>query len=202
MLKKSPSDPKDIKLFENMGVDEQTIFDLAEETDNLQYAVRSIFKTAEILEDFRSEVDKFNLKLINYQEKNIHILSPQGMAAIKGFSRTLNLYAKRLDTENSIFAEVCGKSFYAFQKLYLISTLTNGISKDVLEDIKQGLDTTPDITDQAIGQIGFMRDNLSKLPNLHSSLKQAKLNLDKVLESLIQEYKVASSIMADLGKAL
>ena len=111
MLKKSPSDPKDIKLFENMGVDEQTIFDLAEETDNLQYAVRSIFKTAEILEDFRSEVDKFNLKLINYQEKNTHIFSPQGMAAIKGFSRTLNLYAKRLDTENSIFAEVCGKSF-------------------------------------------------------------------------------------------
>lgn len=197
LLTKLDTEYQAIKIFNGENIDEQTIYDIAEKSECIVDSKDSTIKTAELLTELSAKTIESNEKFRHYNKIGKSYKSPQVKASINSFAKLINISAKRLDSENQIFAETFAEGMFAFEQGIMIHYLMSQNEKFVRTSIKS-VEGIPDALDKTLDAVFFMRTKYAEIPQLNNSLKEAQNTMLLVIDSILNDYKDAKSIVLNL----
>jgi hypothetical protein len=200
LLTKLNIEYQSIKIFNGENVDEETIYDIAEKSECISDSKDSTIKTAEILTELTAKTNETNAKITHYIEIGQSYKSPQVKASINTFAKQLNIFAKRLENENQIFAETFAEGMFAFEQGIMIHYLLSKNEKFTIDSIKS-VEGIPSALDKALEAVLFMRTSFEQIPFLNNNLKDAQNTMLTVIDSILNDYKDAKSITLNLIKS-
>ncbi|MFK7834277.1 MAG: DUF4365 domain-containing protein [Winogradskyella sp.] len=200
LLTKLNTEYQSIKIFNGENVDEETIYDIAEKSECISDSNESTIKTAEILTELSAKTDESNAKFTHFNEIGKSYKSPQVKASINTFAKQINIFAKRLENENQIFAETFAEGIFAFEQGIMIHYLLSQNEKFAKNSIKS-VEGIPSALDKTIDAVLFMRTSFAKIPFLNNNLKEAQNTMLTVIDSILNDYKDAKTITLNLIKS-
>lgn len=200
LLTKLNIEYQSIKIFNGENIDEETIYDIAEKSECIGDSKDSTIKTAEILTELTAKTNESNEKFTHYNEIGQSYKSPQVKASINTFAKQINIFAKRLENENQIFAETFAEGMFAFEQGIMIHYLLSQNEKFTKDSIKS-VEGIPSALDKTLDAVLFMRNNFAKIPFLNNNLKNAQNTMLTVIDSILNDYKDAKSITLNLIKS-
>lgn len=201
LLTKLNTEYQSIKIFNGENVDEQTIYDIIEKSECISDSKYSTIKTAEILTELSAKTNESNTKFTHYNEIGQSYKTPQVKASINTFAKQINLFAKRLENENQIFAETFAEGMFAFEQGIIIHYLLSQNEKFARDSIKS-VEGIPSALDKTLDAVLFMRTSFEKIPFLNKNLKESQNTMLNVIDSILSDYKDAKSITLNLIKSV
>ncbi|WP_299611201.1 DUF4365 domain-containing protein [uncultured Aquimarina sp.] len=190
-----------VQIFNGENINDQTIYDIAEKSKCIVDANESTSKTSELLNEMEQKTIETNEKIKEYNSINKSFNSPDVKASINGYAKTLNIYARRFENENLIFSETFAEGVFGFEQAIMIHFF---VTKDV-EKLKSSLNSiirVPNSLENLIISFEKLGSNLKSLPQKNNSLKEAKKNILLVIDSMVDEYKAAKSMVLSLIESI
>lgn len=186
-----------IKIFNKEEIDKLTIYDIKERANCISDSNESTRKIGELLKEFTLKSNKSNEKFKHFVEIELTVNSHQVIASVGTYSKNINIYSKRLESECQIFSETFGEGIFAYEQAFMIHFL---ISKDIgnVKTARESLEKIPSAIDSLINGAYSMKVSLSKLPEGYRTLKEAKKTMLSVIELIINEYKAAQEMVSKL----
>lgn len=182
-------------------IEPDSIYDIIENAKCISDSRENIVKIIDSITELRVSTDIFNEKLGQFSKKGLSDKDLAVSASIKGFARTINITAKRIENEIVIFSKLYSVGFYAFEQVILLHYLfTKDIQK--LADAKKSVEKLPPSIDFAIEGISEMRNGILHLPNKFGVLKEAKLYFLEIIDMIINEYSEAKMIAETITENL
>lgn len=200
LLTKINIEYQSIKIFNGENVDEETIYDILEKLECIGDSNISTTKTVEILTELTAKINESNEKFSYFSEIGQSYKSSQVKASINTFAKQINIFAKRLDNENQIFAETFAEGIFAFEQGIMIHYLISQNGKFTKGSIKS-INGIPSALKEAIKGVLFLRASFAKIPILNKNLKDAQNTIITVINSILNDYEDAKSITLNLIKS-
>lgn len=186
-----------LKVFQGENIDKDSIYELDSKIDLIADATESTIKLVDILENFQIKIKASGEKFRQHSLKGDAISSPQVKNTIKSFAKDITLGARRLEQEISIFSEVFGEGFYAFEQAII---LHYSLTKDVI-NLKQNLESLEIISpalESAISGVEVMKKGFEDIPKDIYELRYARTNSLQVVDLIINEYRDAKEMTDNL----
>lgn len=186
-----------IKIFQGEELDEQTVYDIVEKSNCISDATESTLKTVLLLEELEAKITESNEKFALFNKNGMSLKSPQVNAIIKGYSKNIILYSRRLEIECKIYSETIGEGIFAYEQAVILHF---HLTKDIvnLKSSLQSILGVPSAADQAIDGIKVMRNGINNLPNSILPLKIAKSAMLPILDMMKNEYYTSKTMILDL----
>lgn len=176
------------------NTENESIYDIAEKVECIAESTNSIMKIVDIIHELKGHTDSFNSKLIEFNERNLLINSPEVKARLKGFGRNLNLASNRLENEIKLFAATFSEGIISYQK-------TTGVfyslvkNKNILDKFVESIKGLPESIINANSGIAIMRNGVYKLPKKIALLKDSRETLLEVIDTLTYELDIAKEMI-------
>ena len=124
-----------IKIFNGEDVDEDTLFDITEKVSCISDATESTIRTQQILMDLSNKTNEFTDRINGFTKNGESIRSHRVIATINAYAKHLNIFSKRLDSENQIFAETFATGIFAYEQVIMMYYLFSGNKESIRSSI-------------------------------------------------------------------
>lgn len=173
-----------------------SIYSLIENVGLIEEASKSTLRFIDTMSEMKSSSEKLNSKINTYSKQGLTEFDPQVVASINKFAHQLNISAKRIENENSIFSESFGIGISAYSQ---VSTLYFSLTNDnnIVEETKQVFNKLLLPLIDAQDGVTIMRNSISRLPKKYTKLKVARNRIVNAIDSLLEEYSIAERIVKD-----
>lgn len=182
-----------IKIFQGKRVEESSLHDLDARVDLISDATDSTIKTIQILEELQIRVRASGEKFREHNLRGEYFNTHPAQKTMKTLAKDINLGARRLEQEISIFSEVFGEGISAFEQAVMIYF---NITKDII-NLQENLITfeilSPAIQG-AINGVKEMKKGFEEIPEELLLLQSARNNGLKVINLIIDEYEDAKQL--------
>lgn len=185
-----------LQLFEG-GVDEETIYDIIQDTDCIEDSVGSLTNIIEVISSLKEKINSSNADFRTYLEKGLSGQSPLIKARIKGFAKDLNIASARLETETVLYSKLYSTGLFAFEQLSMIS-FSMRAGADEFNYAFQKFKVIPVSIDHALAGIEVMRNGVNKLPKIYPALKEARRLLLEIIDMIIAELNESKKITEEM----
>ena len=198
-LEKILSSKNDKKFDVYLGrVDSNDLEDILEDIKSLKDATTCMLNISEILKTQTAETNRITNQLNNYIKgdsyDNLNIL-------YKSLAKSINLTARRSETEIELFSQLYSTGISAFHKV-IISLKTLNIKFSDLDIDVSTFINLPDQINFTISTNENLRESVNSIPNKSTVLKESKKQYTDVLDLIINElqdaHKKTKTIFAEI----
>ena len=172
-------------------VDSDDINEIVEDVKSITDATLCINNITAFLNVQNTETNRITeqFNLLAKEEKN-H-LNSESINLYKALSKSMNLTARRSETEIELFSQSYSIGINAFEKIIIIMASFNLKFQDFVDDVNF-IEEVPNKIDFALSTFINLRKAASNMPNIHSTIKEAKNQYIEVVDLIITELKDAS----------
>lgn len=170
------------------------IYELVENIGFIQEASNATLRFVDTMSEMKSNSDSLAIKVNAFSERGLTEFDPEVVASINKFAKELIFSARKIETENEIFSESFGLGISAYTQ---VSTMYYSLTSDktILNETKEVLgNLLSPIVEAQVG-VSYMRNSIGRLPKKYSKLKSARNRLAEVIDSILDEYKIAEQII-------
>jgi hypothetical protein len=190
-----------VKIFKGEEVNEENIYEVIEKLSCIADAKDAIVNMIKMLDDLKQKTGEHTEKINYYNSINQSFDSAPVIALIKSYAKDITLFSLRVEQECQIFSESFAEGLFAYEEIILLKySMTSSI--DDLKNEIQNLEVLPDALDGAVSGLTFLRNSISKLPEKYKVLNEAKEKTLSVLDMVISECQVGSTIVSNLLNSL
>ncbi|KAF2327830.1 DUF4365 domain-containing protein [Flavobacterium ginsenosidimutans] len=167
-------------------VDSNDIDEINEDIKSITDATICINNISAFLNSQTTETNRLTEKLNHFIEKKSPDLNAELINTYKALGKSMNLTARRSETEIELFSQLYSIGISGFEKLIIGMQFLNFRLEDFVDDVNF-IEQVPNQIDYALNTFINLRDTVSSMPNNHSTLKEAKKQYIEVLDLIINE---------------
>lgn len=174
-------------------VDSDEIDEIIQDIKSISDATVCINNISSILNLQTIETNRLNEQLNHFIEKRSVNLNTELINTYKALGKSMNLTARRSETEIELFSQLYSVGISAFEKIIIAMNFLNLKFVDIIDDVNF-IEQVPNKIDYALSTFINLRNTVYNMSNNHSTLKEAKSQYVEVLDLIINELRDASEI--------
>lgn len=173
--------------------DSNDINDIVEDIKSINDATVCINNITAYLNHQTTETDRITEQLNIYINQGFNDSNTEVTALYKTLGKSMNLTAKRSETEIELFSQLYSEGINAFEKIIIIMNALNLKFEDLGTDIDT-IKNVPFQIDYAKDRFIYLRSTVQSMPSKNLVLKEAKNQYIEVVDLMINELLDASKM--------
>lgn len=173
--------------------DSNDINDIVEDIKSISDATVCINNITAYLNHQTTETDRITEQLNTYINQGLNDSNTEVTTLYKTLAKSMNLTAKRSETEIELFSQLYSEGINAFEKIIIIMNALNLKFEDLGTDIET-IKNVPSQIDYAKDKFIYLRNTVHSIPSKNLVLKEAKNQYIEVVDLMINELLDASKM--------
>jgi Domain of unknown function (DUF4365) len=186
-----------LKIFSGDKIEDDTIFHLAEKSSCISDANDAIERMSNILGELDIKTNESNEEFVHFNNIGQSFKSPEVVAVVWRFSKNLILFSKRIENEIQIFSEMFAEGIFGYQLIIKSYSFLKDLS-DYSDPTIKRLEALPSIIDNTNLNITSMKKSIKSFPDEYSSLNEAKIVFENMVDLMLEENETAKKMILSL----